>query len=143
MTKDTPTQASSSEKLLELFTMSLMLQQQQQNHYQQPQQPLAFLPAPIPAVLPPVNPSPALSAPSSPAKISHRAVSLEEFCAYYDIIQHCERLQKLEYEPGDKGITSLGRDEWQQFAGFSRLAWEKVLTKHKQFMKDAQAGLWA
>ncbi|KAF7371778.1 hypothetical protein MVEN_00034400 [Mycena venus] len=142
-THPAPTQAFSSEKLVEMLAMSIMLQQQQQHHHQQPQQPFPFPPAPMPTpVLPLVNLSPVSSAPPSPAKVAHRAVSLEEFCTHYDIMQHHERLQKLEYEPGDKGITSLGRDEWQQFAGFSKLAWDKVLTKHKELMKDAQAGLW-
>ncbi|KAJ7303148.1 hypothetical protein DFH08DRAFT_826003 [Mycena albidolilacea] len=87
-----------------------------------PMQPFTPAPAPMPAVLPPAEPSPVQSAPSSPAKEFHRAVSLEEFCTHYDIMQHYDRLQKLEYEPGDKGIFWGSTDN---------------------FLKDAQAGLWA
>ncbi|KAJ7714555.1 hypothetical protein B0H14DRAFT_2644410 [Mycena olivaceomarginata] len=79
-----------------------------------PMQSFTPAPAPMPAVLPPAEPSPVKSAPSSPAKKFHRAVSLEEF--------HYDRLQKLEYEPGDKGIFWGSTDN---------------------FLKDAQAGLWA
>ena len=68
---------------------------------------------------------------------------LSEFCLHYDINQHYDRLAKLEYEPGDKGIVGLGREEWQGFAGFSKLAWDKVLEKHKQFCKDVRDGVWA
>ncbi|KAF8209767.1 hypothetical protein K438DRAFT_1959998 [Mycena galopus ATCC 62051] len=130
---------SSTDKILELLAMSMTMQQQQ---YNQPQH------QPIPMTLPPVrvtpsNPSPIPSAPPSPVKLAHRAISLAEFCTYYDIEQHFEKLEKLEYEPGDGGIITLGWDDWQQVAGFSKLAWDKVLSKHKQFVKDIQAGVWA
>ncbi|KAF8215719.1 hypothetical protein K438DRAFT_2105279 [Mycena galopus ATCC 62051] len=129
---------SSTDKILELLAMSMMMQQQQ--HHQPLYQP-------VPMALPPVlvtpsNHSPVPSAPSSPVKLAHRSVSLAEFCTYYNIAQHFEKLEKLEYEPGDGGILTLGRDDWQQVAGFSKLAWDKVLSKHKQFVKDARAGVW-
>jgi hypothetical protein len=76
-------------------------------------------------------------------KLNHRYVSLVEFCDHYAISQHFDRLQKLEYEPGDHEIVGLGRDDWQEFAGFSKLAWNKVLSTHKQFLTDIRAGLWA
>ncbi|KAJ7185986.1 hypothetical protein C8R46DRAFT_1025906 [Mycena filopes] len=135
---------SQTDKLLEMMTMSLMLQhQQQQHHLTAPLvAPIAVAPAPAPAA--PVHaPLPVVSAPPSPAKPNHRPVSLAEFCAHYEIPQYFERLEKLEYEPGDNGIKSLEREDWQNVAGFSRLAWEKVLLKHKTFIADVCAGLWA
>lgn len=54
-----------------------------------------------------------------------------------------ERLQKLEYEPGDHVITKLGREEWGDYAGFAKLSWDKVLAAHRHFTNDVRAGLWA
>ncbi|KAF8172964.1 hypothetical protein K438DRAFT_2023594 [Mycena galopus ATCC 62051] len=130
---------SSTDKILELLAMSMMMQQQQ--HHQPSYQP-------VPMALPPVlvtpsNHSPVPSVPPSPVKLAHCSVSLAEFCTYYNIAQHFEKLEKLEYEPGNGGILTLGRDDWQQVAGFSKLAWDKVLSKHKQFVKDVRAGVWA
>lgn len=127
---------SNTDKVLEMLTLSLMFQQQQQ------QQHLVVPNVAPPPFHPPPHQSPIPSAPQSPAKPTHRPVSLGDFCAHYDIMQHFERLQKLEYEPGDGGIKTLGRDDWQNFAGFSKLAWDKVLSKHKQFLLDIQNGLW-
>ncbi|KAF8170166.1 hypothetical protein K438DRAFT_1773779 [Mycena galopus ATCC 62051] len=130
---------SSTDKILELLAMSMMMQQQQ--HHQSSYQPV---PVPLPPVrITPLNPSPVPSAPPSPVKLAHRSVSLTEFCTYYNIPQHFEKLEKLEYEPGDGEILTLGRDDWQQVVGFSKLAWDKVLSKHKQFVKDVQDGVWA
>ncbi|KAJ6584971.1 hypothetical protein B0H19DRAFT_1059288 [Mycena capillaripes] len=126
--------STSTQQILELMALTML------------QQHRSSLPAPTTAIptnaVPPNTPTPVPSAPSSPAKIPHRAVSLFDFCTHYDIMQHYERLQKLEYEPGDSGIKSLGREDWQNFAGFSKLAWDKVLSKHKQFCADIQVGLW-
>ncbi|KAJ7798297.1 hypothetical protein B0H14DRAFT_3492646 [Mycena olivaceomarginata] len=109
---------SSTDKILELLAMSMMMQQQQ---HHQPSHSCAF----------------------APISLAHRSVSLTEFCTYYDIPQHLEKLEKLEYELGDGGIMTLGQDDWQQVAVFSKLAWDKVLSKHKQFVKDVPAGVWA
>ncbi|KAJ6453922.1 hypothetical protein C8R45DRAFT_944839 [Mycena sanguinolenta] len=49
----------------------------------------------------------------------------------------------LEYEPGNKGIVGLGREDWHVHAGFSKLAWDKMLEVHKQFCKDVRDSLWA
>ncbi|KAJ7854411.1 hypothetical protein B0H14DRAFT_2579866 [Mycena olivaceomarginata] len=77
----------------------------------------------------PIIKAPSLRPPPSPVKLNHR--------------YHFDRLQKLEYEPGDHEIVGLGRDDWQEFAGFSKLAWNKVLSTHNQFLTDIRAGLWA
>ncbi|KAJ7752958.1 hypothetical protein B0H16DRAFT_1723421 [Mycena metata] len=69
-------------------------------------------------------------------------VSLDEFCTYYSIAQHLQGLEKLGYEPGDKGMVALEREDWYGVAGFGKLTWDKILVKHRQFLKDAQAGLW-
>ncbi|KAJ7880569.1 hypothetical protein B0H14DRAFT_3434438 [Mycena olivaceomarginata] len=126
---------SASDKLLEILTASILLQHQQQQHQ--------FAPPAVPHVPQIPNKSPIPSAPPSPVKLNHRYVSLVEFCDHYAISQHFDRLQKLEYEPGDHEIVGLGRDDWQEFAGFSKLAWNKVLSTHKQFLTDIRAGLWA
>ncbi|KAJ7474624.1 hypothetical protein B0H11DRAFT_2429030 [Mycena galericulata] len=131
-----PNTSTVSERLLEVLTISLLQQQQLQAH------------APIPTVNPPVAPtipirSPIPSVPHSPEKLPHRRISLEEFCTHYDVLNLLERLQKLEYEPGDSGITKLERADWQEYAGFSKLAWEKVLSTHRRFLADVKAGMWS
>ncbi|KAJ7734593.1 hypothetical protein B0H16DRAFT_1467448 [Mycena metata] len=145
-----PASSTSADKLMELFAMSMMMQQQQMQQMQQPHfhsaqypaQPAPFVPlAPAPH-LAPHDPNPIPSLPSSPAKQNHRDVSLDEFCTYYGIPQHSHGLEKLGYEPGDKGIIKLEREDWNGVAAFGKLTWDKVLTKHHQFLKDAQAGLW-
>ena len=36
-----------------------------------------------------------------------------------------------------------GREDWQDIAGFSKLAWDKFLSKHHMFLMDVRAGMWA
>ncbi|KAJ7018013.1 hypothetical protein C8F04DRAFT_1243593 [Mycena alexandri] len=124
----------------QILALALSMLQQQQH------QPVPMPIVPVTPVQPPSNPipdpSPVPSAPPSPAKHLHRPVSLLVFCTHYEIPQYMERLEKLEYEPGDKGIKSLTREEWQTFAGFGKLAWNKVLSKHQQFLDDVRAGFW-
>ncbi|KAJ7705198.1 hypothetical protein B0H16DRAFT_1747336 [Mycena metata] len=126
-----PAASAAADKLLEMMTMSMMMQQQQM---QQQQLHAPYYPPPVPATFahgalpvvqpPPTNPSPVPSAPSSPTKPNHRYVSLDEFCTYYCVAQHLQGLENLGYEPGDKGIVALEREDWYGF------------------LKDAQAGLW-
>lgn len=144
-----PAASAAADKLLEMMTMSMMMQQQQMQQqqlhppYYPPHVPATFAHGAPPVVQPPpANPSPVPSAPSSPTKPNHRYVSLDEFCTYYSIAQHLQGLEKLGYEPGDKGIVALEREDWYGVAGFGKLTWDKILVKHRQFLKDAQAGLW-
>jgi hypothetical protein len=85
------------------------------------------------------------SAPTSPLKIAlPRPVPLSEFCEHYEIDQDDqERLAKLKFHPGDRRIDKLGREDWQGYAGFSKLAWDDVITKHRVFLRDVKAGCWA
>ncbi|KAJ7358077.1 hypothetical protein DFH08DRAFT_801926 [Mycena albidolilacea] len=102
-------------------------------HQQQQHQ---FAPQAVPHVPQIPNKSPIPSALPSPVKLNHRYVSLVEFCDHYAISQHFDHLQRLEYKPGDHEIVGLGCDDWQEFAGISKLAWNKVLLMHKQFLTD-------
>ncbi|KAJ7714415.1 hypothetical protein DFH07DRAFT_763049 [Mycena maculata] len=126
-----PTPSSASEKLLEMLAISMLQQQQQQQHQTQPQ-PLSLplpphsrprLPIPAPFCrLPGLQKSPAI-----------------EFCESYGIKEEpMERLRKPEYEPGDEGILLLKREDWETYAGFAKLGWDKVLGRHCRFMADVQ-----
>jgi len=82
--------------------------------------------------------------PSSPMKIPLPCpVSLDEFCDIYGFGDEVKaRLDKLGVQPGDRRVERLEREEWQGFGGFSRLAWEDFLQKHKSFVSDVLAGNW-
>jgi len=84
------------------------------------------------------------SAPPSPVKVQlTRPISLDEFCTKYGIDDYDkERLQKLRFVPGDQRVDKLGREDWHDDAGFSRLAWDDFLSKHKTFLRDVKAGCW-
>jgi hypothetical protein len=121
---------TATNSLLELLTLSIIQQQQAQLagqaiHTQVPRQPLASLP-------------------SSPnVKSRHRSVSMDEFCTTYsDSASDRERLERLEYCPGD-AIHKLEREDWQGQAGFSKLAWDRILEKHQEFLKDVRQGRWS
>jgi hypothetical protein len=84
-----------------------------------------------------------VSTPPSPNKLRHRVVTLDEFCNYYSVsTADRERLEKLEYTPGD-AINKLEREDWQGQASFSKLAWTRMLEKHQAFLKDIRNGVWA
>ena len=83
-------------------------------------------------------------APSSPVKVQlTHPISLDEFCKKYGI-EDCdkERLQKLRFVPGDRRVDRLGREDWHDDAGFSKLAWDDFLMKHGTFLRDVKAGCW-
>jgi hypothetical protein len=84
------------------------------------------------------------SAPTSPLKVAlPRPVPLSEFCEHYEIDEEDQgRLAKLKFLPGDRRIDKLGREDWQGYAGFSKLAWDDVIMKHKVFLRDVKAGCW-
>lgn len=84
------------------------------------------------------------SAPTSPTKIIlPRAISLAEFCDRYEIDDEDRGcLTKLKFQPGDRRVEKLEREDWHGHAGFSKLSWDDFLSKHKQFVRDVKAGLW-
>ena len=51
-------------------------------------------------------------------------------------------MDNLEFIPGDRGIEKLDREDWQGDAGFTKLAWDRVLRKHKEFLADVSKGMW-
>jgi hypothetical protein len=97
-----------------------------------PHRPIAVAPAPI-------------SAPSSPAVVLRlpRPITLREFCERYGISTIDEaKLEKLEYMPGDKNVEKLKREDWQGFAGFAKLGWDKIVGHYRRFVQDVIGGLW-
>lgn len=70
-----------------------------------------------------------------------RVISLAEFCERYEIdAEDCDRLTKLKFQPGDRRVNKLEREDWHGHAGFSKLSWDDFLVKHKQFVREIKAG---
>lgn len=44
--------------------------------------------------------------------------------------------------PGDCNVTKLEREDWQMFAGFAKLGWDRFLGYHKTFVRQVLAGQW-
>lgn len=84
------------------------------------------------------------SAPTSPLKIVlPYPVSLSDFCEKYEIDEEDKgRLEKLKFQPGDRRVEKLEREDWQGHAGFSKLSWDDFVAKHKIFIRDVKAGCW-
>ena len=96
-------------------------------------------PGPGPAAAPP--PAPTGTGDSAPPPLERSDVLLEEFCRYYEVnATDQERLARLEFEPGDE-IDSLPEDDWKG-AGFTTLAWRRVVAKNNAFIDDSRSGLW-
>jgi hypothetical protein len=80
-----------------------------------------------------------LFVPSPRMKLTN-SVNITQFCAHYNLPSiTVERLEALEYTPGQRGIETLEKQEWLE-AGFKSLGWQAVLTAHKQFLSDVQDG---
>lgn len=63
---------------------------------------------------------------------------------HYDIDnEDQDDLHKLCYKPGDRAIKKLERIDWIDTAGFAMLAWNEILGKHDQFLRDIKAGVWS
>ena len=127
--------------LLDILIFNMIQQQQQQLRAtaMHPQPPGVFVPT---APTAPQVPS-ASSAPQLPAKFQLPDVSLSAFCQRYNInATDQERLEKLEYQPGDK-IDGLPEADWKILAGFTSLSWRRIVDKNSNFICDARNGLWA
>ena len=132
--------ATSTSLITELLLLQLLQTQQVTMHASHsivPHQQVLFSTAPqvLVAAIPP-------SLPPSPAK--HRRVTLDEYCAYYDISDvDCTHLQKLDFQPGDP-IEKLDRVECHDEGGFQQLGWDWMLAKNRQFRWDVRSGtMWA
>jgi len=103
------------------------------SHSVVPHQQALLTPTPqVPAAVVP------LSQPPSPAK--HRHVTLDKYCAHYDISDVDRgRLQKLDFLPGDP-IEKLDQVEWHDEGGFQRLGWDQMLAKNREFLRDVRSG---
>ncbi|PCH45002.1 hypothetical protein WOLCODRAFT_155023 [Wolfiporia cocos MD-104 SS10] len=72
-----------------------------------------------------------------------RQITLEEFCARYNIPDgDHKKLELLEVELGDRRCKELDKDTWHGDAGFTKLAWDRFKEKHARFCQDIQKGLW-
>jgi hypothetical protein len=143
------TTAPATSSLLELVMLNMLqtqaqTQAQAQAHFSAfggyPHLPASGVQPPTPIAIPARTASPI---PASPGpKPVHPQVSLNEFCAHYSIsLADRERLDKLEYCPGD-ALEKLDREDWQGEAGFSKLAWCRMLDVHRTFMRDVKRGVW-
>lgn len=115
---------------MDLLMMNMIQQQQQQLRV--PVTP-GVTAVPVPVVL---------SAPQSPVKFQLPDISLAAFCQRYNISSmDQERLEKLEFLPGDK-IDKLPEVDWKTHAGFTALSWQQIVDKNRSFERDARNGLW-
>ena len=88
-------------------------------------------------------PAPAVRAVPTPASVFELPVSfsLEDFCWRYEVnATDRKRLARLEFQPGDE-IETLPEDDWKGFAGFTTLAWRRIIARNKAFISDSQGGL--
>ena len=145
-----PISSSSSMKMMiDLLLFNTIQQQQQQLNSAYALVPAAPIPAPVTAMsaIPMHVPTAAtlspVSAPQSPAKYQLPDVSLVAFCEHYGIYAlDQERLEKLEFQPGNK-IDNLPDDNWKSFAGFTSLSWQYSIEKNRTFIRNARSGAWA
>ncbi|PPQ80784.1 hypothetical protein CVT24_011488 [Panaeolus cyanescens] len=144
------TTTNTTSSLIELMVLGMIQQQQQQFQRYPIATPLDTLNpvAPAPAATPaPAAPlanltNSARSQPQSPANFQIPDISLGAFCERYGISgRDQERLEKLEYQPGDK-LDALEESDWKNFAGFTSLSWQRILEKTRQFVQDVRNGLW-
>ncbi|KAJ3803555.1 hypothetical protein F5876DRAFT_85048 [Lentinula aff. lateritia] len=80
---------------------------------------------------------------STPTSLSNSPnVTLSSFCQFYHISDvDKQRLEMLEYRPGNHAIESLEKEEWSG-ASFKPLSWSNIMAMHQKFLKDVKAGMW-
>ncbi|PPQ76455.1 hypothetical protein CVT24_013349 [Panaeolus cyanescens] len=147
-TTPAPPSDGGTASLVQIMILNMLQQQQQQ--FQRASLPITPDPTPsqvpassVPAslVVPTVGAG-VRSQPQSPAKLQLPDVSLSAFCDHYGIsTRDQERLERLEFQPGDK-LDSLDEADWKNFAGFTSLSWQRILEKTRQFLRDVQMGVW-
>ncbi|KAI6150461.1 hypothetical protein BKA82DRAFT_4352310 [Pisolithus tinctorius] len=94
-----------------------------------------------PAPTPP-PPSQSTTIFSSPSSTMTHNVSLSEFCTKYRLSAHTqEKLEKLDYIPGNKVVESLSEADWKD-SGLSVLASRSFLAVHRKFCEAIRAGTW-
>ena len=72
-----------------------------------------------------------------------RKVSLSDFCTRYDISDSNQaKLTELEYEPGNKMVEALDKQEWHHGVKFTALGWNGFLAAYRKFCKEVKNGLW-
>lgn len=105
-----------------------------------PPAPTLLLPTPtLPTPTPPPHAQSA-STFSSPGTTMSHSVSLSEFCMKYHLsAQTQEKLEKLDYTPGNKVIESLSEADWKE-SGLSVLASHSFLLAHRKFCEDICSG---
>ncbi|KAI5991326.1 hypothetical protein EDC04DRAFT_2911601 [Pisolithus marmoratus] len=80
---------------------------------------------------------------SSPGRTMAHNVTLSEFCGRYHISNaDQEKLEILEYLPGNCAVEKLDDHEWRVVGKFSRLGWEVFLVAHRKFCRAIKAGTW-
>jgi hypothetical protein len=136
------TAPSTTAGLVELLVLN-MLQQLQALMAAKPMLPSAgtrvFSAAASSNSLIPAATAPAVLA-SEPCSIP--SVSLDGFCARYHIDpKERARLEKMEFRPG-VNLDDLGSEEWNDFGGFLPSSWSRMKAKNRDFLRDAQLGLW-
>lgn len=88
---------------------------------------------------------PLATAPSpapSPGVATKTKVTLEQFCARYQIsaTDH-EKMQLLEYMPSNRAVEHLAKEDWKEVK-FSTLGWQAFLSNHQRFLRDVKHGAW-
>ena len=106
-------------------------------YYPPPYMPYIPYPGAYPPALTPasgIDRFSALPPPSPGVATTAHNVSLAEFCVEYRISKSDEeKLERLEYRPGDWNVERLDEKDWREFGSFTRLGWENFLSAHRRF----------
>ncbi|KIO09142.1 hypothetical protein M404DRAFT_131981 [Pisolithus tinctorius Marx 270] len=95
----------------------------------------------LPAPTPPL-PSQSMTIFSSPSSTMMHNVLLLEFCTKYWLSAHTqEKLEKLDYIPGNKVVESLSEADWKD-SRLSVLTSHSFLAVHRKFCEAICAGTW-
>ena len=71
-------------------------------------------------------------------------VTLSEFCDRYHIPDgNKQKLELLEYHPGNPAVEKFDDHEWRTIGKFTKIGWEMFLAAHKKFCREIKAGTWS